>query len=300
MSRVLTTMPAIALALTVLTGCGLAQDASGTSTPNADTASATGDPQAKRHRMEAIRADCMKSKGFKHIPYVPPLEKPSAQKAKMMNGDYAAMREEREKYGFDVFFAYVYPGDPRHVLKESQMTQDPNNKLHDSLSSTQQQARKVADDACYTAAFNEITGKRYTSRENRADQVDALRARARTRELDGDARLVELAAAFGDCLKGKGYPVPSLKPTAISTSGEDRFNAEFFKAIDELMAMKDEGTASSDELTPETARPYFVKERKAALDDLECGKDFYAAFLPKEQKIKAEVQRESGETDELQ
>ncbi|MEV8630057.1 hypothetical protein AB0395_00230 [Streptosporangium sp. NPDC051023] len=293
MSRVLTTMPAIALALTVLTGCGLAQDASGTSTPNADTASATGDPQAKRHRMEAIRADCMKSKGFTYLPYVPPLRKPSAQQVRARNGDYTAMREEREKYGFDVFFSFAYPGARERDTNVRRV--DPNEKIYTSLSNTQMNAWNEANDACYTAAFNELTGKRYTSWQDIGDQMDALRARARTRELDGDARLVELAAAFGDCLKGKGYPVPSLKPTVISTSGYDRFNAELLRVLKEMTDLGEEEKA----FTPKMARPYFLKEVKAALDDLECGKDFYAAFLPKEEKIQSEMDEAFGAKDGL-
>ncbi|GAA3307686.1 hypothetical protein GCM10020219_006950 [Nonomuraea dietziae] len=37
-----------------------------------------------------------------------------------------------------------------------------------------------------------------------------------TRRIDGDAELVRLAATFGDCLKGKGYAITSLKPSDLA------------------------------------------------------------------------------------
>ncbi|MEV0348899.1 hypothetical protein AB0H88_24245 [Nonomuraea sp. NPDC050680] len=43
-----------------------------------------------------------------------------------------------------------------------------------------------------------------------------------------------------------------------------------------------------------TARQYLNREIKAALDDLECGKDFYAAYLPRNAEIVRRVEREFG------
>ena len=50
----------------------------------------------------------------------------------------------------------------------------------------------------------------------------------------------------------------------------------------------------SPTLTPEEARPYLNKEIKAALDDLECGKDFYPAYLPKEKAVDQQIYEEFG------
>jgi hypothetical protein len=47
-------------------------------------------------------------------------------------------------------------------------------------------------------------------------------------------------------------------------------------------------------ITPEEARPYLNKEIKAALDDLECGKDFYPAFMPKDEAVGQQINEESG------
>ncbi|MEV4186201.1 hypothetical protein AB0J28_32715 [Streptosporangium canum] len=50
-------------------------------------------------------------------------------------------------------------------------------------------------------------------------------------------------------------------------------------------------------LSPDEARPYLVGEVKAALDDLECGRDFHAAFKPRQQKIHDRVYRKFGRDD---
>ncbi|MEU1728538.1 hypothetical protein [Nonomuraea sp. NPDC005692] len=47
-------------------------------------------------------------------------------------------------------------------------------------------------------------------------------------------------------------------------------------------------------LTPAQAQPYLAKEIKAALDDLECGKDFYRAYTPKVEAITQRIAEEFG------
>ena len=52
---------------------------------------------------------------------------------------------------------------------------------------------------------------------------------------------------------------------------------------------------SQPDLTPYQARPYLAREIKAALDNLECGKDFYALYTPKKRELDLRVRREFGE-----
>jgi hypothetical protein len=47
-------------------------------------------------------------------------------------------------------------------------------------------------------------------------------------------------------------------------------------------------------LKPAQARPYLAEEIKAALKDLECGKDFYPAYAPKAMEITSRVFQEFG------
>ena len=57
MSRVLTAMPAAALAMALLAGCGT--ETMPSAAPSAEKASPAADPHGKRRQMEAMRADCM-------------------------------------------------------------------------------------------------------------------------------------------------------------------------------------------------------------------------------------------------
>ncbi|MFF5206670.1 hypothetical protein [Streptosporangium sp. NPDC000396] len=298
MSRVLTAMPAAVLALAVLAGCGQepTSGASAAGKAPATGGSATAAPQAKRRQMEAMRADCMKKKGFKYVPNVPQPQKVSKGRRQELSGDYAAMREYRQKHGFGVFFALAYPDDPEDGIGKP--IPEPNGDLIESLSKTQRKAWTAADETCYAAAFSKLTGKTVTSWNDATDQADELTTKTRERELDGDARLAELARGFGDCLKSKGYPVASLKPIAIYNNGWNMFEKERDKAQDKHIGSSGKVTFESLGMPPNEARPYLAKEIKVALDDLECGKDFYAEFLPKDMKLSEEAWNEFG-GDEL-
>lgn len=111
---------------------------------------------------------------------------------------------------------------------------------------------------------------------------DALR-QLRTRRLDGDPRLVEQAVAFGDCLVAKGYRVTSRKPTDLAQRGSRTFGAQ----LKRLNQGKREPTAKQ-------ARPYLIREIEDALDDLACGKDFYARHSPADAAIIEEIDAEFG------
>lgn len=203
------------------------------------------------------------------------------------------MRKYREKYGFGIFSVSVYSEEDT-----DQPLPNPNMELWPSLSATQRKAWDAADNVCYAAVFKKFTGKTVTSQQDVYDQVDALVLKTRKRLLDGDPRLAELAGDFGDCLKGKGYPVTSLRPTALEARGWDTFDKQRTTAVDKH---RESGAEGIDALLlpPDAARPYLAKEIKAALDDLECGKDFYAEFLPMDKKVEDEVWDQFGRKDGL-
>ncbi|MFF5213222.1 hypothetical protein [Streptosporangium sp. NPDC000396] len=280
----------VALSLAVLTACGSepapAPRPAAAPTPNKAS-------QAAR-QVERIKADCMKQKGFTYTPFVQPPEKESETERRAEQGDYAAMKEFRAKYGFRVFAAHVYPNDPASgAFVREAIAPDPNDRYRTALNDTQLEAYQEAEDACFAKGMQKVLHKKVSSLFELVTQLHERSEQIEERELDGDPRLVELAVSFGDCLKAKGYPVTSLKPTAMEDRGQEAFR-------DERKAMKEKFGPSENSnlpnLKPDQARPYLVKEIKAALDDLECGKDFYAVYAPKKQEIRLRVRAEFGET----
>jgi hypothetical protein len=296
MSRVLTAMPAATLALALLAGCGA--ETTPSAVPAAGKASSAADPPGKRRQMEAMRADCMKQKGFKYVPNVPaPSQTISEERRLELNGDYPSMLKYREKHGFGVYFAFAYPDDPEEGIPDP--IPDPNMELAQSLSKTQYNAWSAADNACYAAAFTMLTGKKASSMDDVYAQADNIYIKTKERQLDGDPQLVELAGDFGDCLKSKGYPVASLKPTAMVFNIWEIFEKERTANLIKRTKSGEAQTVEAMRMPPDEARLHLAKEIKVSLDDLECGKDFYAAFRPRDSKLLEETWNGFGRKDGL-
>ncbi|MDP9848409.1 hypothetical protein [Streptosporangium lutulentum] len=271
-----------ALALAVLTGCGSESAPAPVAAPTQD------DVTQPAWRIERIKADCMKQKGFTYVPFVAPPQKQSELERKAVEGDYKAMKEFRTKYGFQIFAAHVYPDDPASgALVPEAFATNPNDRILGSLNKTQFTAYQDAENSCFDKGTQEVLHKKASSRYDLATQLSEMTDQLTSREIAGDPKLVELAAPFGDCLKAKGYPVPFLTPTALVIRGQEAFRAEEHK-----FGRGENG--SRPDLTPDQARPYLAREIKAALDDLECGKDFYAAYTPKKRELDLQVRREFG------
>ncbi|MEV2267643.1 hypothetical protein [Nonomuraea africana] len=279
------------LALTLVAGCG------GTA---AETAAPSPGGQGVEQRKEAEMATCMKQKGFKYVAYVRPPVQLSDQRKKASSGDYESMRAERAKHGFGHFSLYVYPKEhPNPMVKPDNPDIDPNWAIQGSLSEEQRKAYQSAKDACYAAALKKVTGKDVKSVIDHYDVAEKARDQALARELDTDPSLAEKAQVMADCLKGKGYRVGKTNPTAIAERGTAEIRAqvvEIGKTDDIDDSKLTPGQYYEPSLTAEEARPYLTKEIKVALDDLECGKDFYAAYLPKQQEIFKRIDAEFGMT----
>ncbi|WP_204031966.1 hypothetical protein [Sinosporangium siamense] len=246
--------------LVAVTGCGSTGEARPSAAPPVD-------PQNKQRESQAQIAACMKGKGFTYHAVVSTPDLPEEQK-KEMSGDYEAMKKYRSKYGFGWAASIVYPND-----QSSRMTitvgegSDPNSKVVAGLSKEQRKAYFAAVETCMLETFNKATGRKMTSMQEAAKIQSEMFKQAINREVNGDARLVELAGEFAGCLKGKGYTVTSQQPDKIASSTEGPFGQELNKL--------------GEKATPEQARPLLAREIKAALDDLECGRQFYAAYRPK-------------------
>jgi hypothetical protein len=186
------------------------------------------------------------------------------------------MKKHRSKYGFGFAASIVYPNDPgggRLALRADSDASDgdPNAKVVAGLSQAEREAYRKAMDGCTLEMINKATGRKLTSMEDAAKAQHDMIKQAIAREIDGDPRLVELAGPFADCLKSKGYRVTSQRPSEIARSTEQPFLQELVKL--------------GPKRTPDQARPFLAREIKAALDDLECGKEFYAAYRPKSNAV---------------
>ncbi|MFE3448450.1 hypothetical protein ACFXJ8_05895 [Nonomuraea sp. NPDC059194] len=259
------------LSLALISGCA----AESTATP----APAKGpDP---RPRMEQIKADCMKQKGFKYVPYITP-DRPDPDLS-----SYEAMKTYRQKYGFGVFGQFVFPKDPLTGSIESDPGKnDPNRAISAKLNDSQHEAYNEAKDGCYQKAAKEVLKKEAESMLDGATLLRGAREELEATEIDGDPELVALASDMGKCLVGKGRRVSSTQPTTLAKRGEELFWDEMEKLGDNPHEMPD--------ITPEQARPHLDKEVKAALEDLECGKEFYTRYAPKKASISARVWAEYG------
>ncbi|MFC5825178.1 hypothetical protein [Nonomuraea insulae] len=283
---------AMSFSAAVLCGCGGAAQSAQPS-PAASTAAA----KDKKHQFEAAKADCMKQKGFKYVAYVAPEKQESDEDRKIASGDYQAMKTYREKYGFGVYAVYAYPKEMAPEGMAGNPVKDPNRKMLSSLSNAQLVAYNEAKNACMGVAGKKVLGLTLKSNLDYFSQMAKAHKRAKAAELDGDPKLVELAGAMATCLKGKGYTVSDTKPSAIDLRGERTFleqQSNLGKQQEgDLQAppkmTKDTQQYQMPELTPQQAMPYLNKEIKAALDDLECGKDFYPAFIPRETTVQQRV-----------
>lgn len=257
-----------AAALTALTGCA---SSSGTQTSAAPSA----DPANQQRQNQAQLATCMKGKGFTYHPIVSVPELPEAVKQEM-SGEYSAMRKYREKYGFGMAASFVYPnegvGRMARQIGGDDGGDDPNAKVIAGLSKPQREAYFNAMNACTLEMINKATGKKLKSTEEMAKAQSEMLEQIISREIDGDSNLVGLAGPFADCLKTKGYRVTSQRPSQIVRSTEEPF-------------MKELGKFGRQSPTADQARPMLRREIKAALDDLECGKEFYAAYRPKANEV---------------
>ncbi|MET9243140.1 hypothetical protein [Nonomuraea sp. NPDC003709] len=252
------------LGLAVLTGCG------GDPAPAADGGGGGGATMDKARERETVIATCMKQKGFTYTPSVSPPRKSAANPA-----DYAAMKAERGKNGFGVFSAVVYPKPP-----ETQAP-DPNQATIDGLSGARRDAYLKILNECRVTALRQVNGLKATSVADYQDQM-ATEIENIDKTLDGDPKLLELTAPFAECLKSKGERVTSEKPVALSSRGVVLWSEQ----ADRL------GKAGT--VTAEAARPYLAREIKSALVDLECGKDFYAAFIPLQKRLTNEARVKYG------
>ncbi|MEV7992612.1 hypothetical protein AB0O67_11980 [Streptomyces sp. NPDC086077] len=279
----------------VLTGCSQSGKTSPGSAASAGSASApttaangelavpqdADEETKKQYLYQNALAACMREKGFT---YTPRVESAEAERFPFDGQDYELAKEYRAKYGYGVTYArVVYPNDVNAIGSRAYTEKyetSPDQEYRDSLSPAQQRA--------YEKAFGELVlvdGKKTElpgcrkdaelraygpekSEAERAREADAARAadRAAQQALDGDPQLVSLAQDFASCLRDEGITVTTTQPTSIGDMVKFAVNGQ---------------GENVDKLNKETARAKLAQEINVALADLECGKEFRAAYFPK-------------------
>ncbi|MER6949557.1 hypothetical protein ABT294_36645 [Nonomuraea sp. NPDC000554] len=247
----------------------------------------------------------MKQKGFTYIAYVRPEKPETDEVTKRASGDYQAMRKWRERYGFGVFAEFVYPKELDSPLAKPDNPEiDPNWAIQSKLSAAQGAAFRKASDACMVVAAKQVLGKDLKSGDDYFNQINKASDRALAAKVDSDPQLIELAAAMASCLKGKGNAIGKTTPQEMYGRGFQMFNDQADKLgraqrddVPDVAPPAKDGENKMTympDLSAAEAKPYLAKEIKAALDDLECGKDFYPAYLPKAAVVNQQVNDEFG------
>ncbi|WP_217144561.1 hypothetical protein [Streptomyces sp. AC627_RSS907] len=256
-------------------------------TPSAGTAQdgavapADADPETKKlYLLENAVAACMKKRGFEYRPHVAAPNTKAGGNA-TDGKDYELTKTFRQKYGFGIYSAAVYPDDAERVEGTGGMANDPNSAYVKALKPSQQaayikaltgsenplgQSQGSSLGGCTGEANKEV----YGSEADRKRQWEAQEERNRRsgQALNGDEQLIRLAQDYATCLRGKGLTVSNTQPTEIGDTVKFGISA----------AMPAEGVAQMDRKNAEKA---LSREIEAALADLECGKDFRSAYFPK-------------------
>ncbi|MET9344318.1 hypothetical protein [Nonomuraea sp. NPDC003804] len=237
----------------------------------------------KAVKLEQAQVSCMKAAGLEYRPLDIEKATRSAADRKALNGDYAAMRAKRATEGFGVWSELVHP-------ERDEDKDHPNNAVVMSLPEKQHKAYQTALDTCFSSSAKTVLGKDVRSLDDYYEQLDSAYDTLAGTELDGAANLVKLGKSFATCLK-----VDPAKPTRLAERGRRFFLDERTKvARGQGVSAPAEATSVRPAMTPAQAKPYLDKEIKAALQDLSCGKDFYAAYAPKAWKLQQQVYADYG------
>jgi hypothetical protein len=239
----------------------------------------TDDETKKSYLMENAIAACMKKQGFSYTPHV--ATPPAAPSGSVDGEDYALAKKSREKYGFGFYAAAVYPDDPKAGGKFGGKTPFPADDDQTGLTPAQLKAYDVAltgppakskaeekpggcDNEGRILAYGPPLS---AAAEEKAEDARKEKNRADGLALNGDTQLVQLAQEYAACLTAQGIPVSTTQPTGMATM----VRLDIGKALPEHHT-----------LTREAALPRLTQDISVALKDLECGKEFRAAYFPKE------------------
>ncbi|MGW3247922.1 hypothetical protein [Streptomyces sp. NPDC001070] len=229
-------------------------------------------------------AACMRAKGFTYTPHVS--GSGTTERNPVDGRDYALAKKYREKFGFGFFAGAVYPDDPNvwgSKAYEARESANPDAAYLNALSPAQRKAydkamgtakqlangKKVQLPGCVKDAHTKAYGPDKSQAEiDRESAANEERDRSAKQALNGDPQLISLAQQFASCLRDEGIAVTTTQPTAIG---------------DMVKFATAEQTPSSgvQNMDRDDAAAKLTQEIAVALKDLECGKEFRAAYFPK-------------------
>ncbi|MFC0107801.1 hypothetical protein [Kibdelosporangium aridum] len=278
------TMMATALTGTVLVlaGCG-AQSG----TPAGPAGPAGAEPvrdralaaqvQDQRRQAQNMIADCMKQQGFTYVPHVPAAS--ATPSAPSIRGQHPALvayedlKTFRQKYGFGVYAADVYPQDPNVAPRQPATTPNPNDAVKVGLDPAAKEAYNKAlhgvgkgNGGCVNDSMKAVFGD--TPADDAAKQAQSRQTQS---AFESDPGVVQAANAYAACLGSRGHKLSSTKPGMIEKSLHQA-----------LVTARGQGN-----LTGDAARTALDNEIHQAMDDLECGKDYFVAAKPFVTKLRA-------------
>ncbi|MFF7390881.1 hypothetical protein ACFZAE_20885 [Streptomyces scabiei] len=243
------------------------------------------DPDTKNHYLtENAIAACMKKRGFTYTP--DPGSTQNEASSSIDGADYALAKKYRQKYGFGIYSSAVYPDDP--AAPGPAENSDPNASYRDSLPAAQQGAydealgapgaaqdngryEGPAKGSCSAEAHLKVYGPAKSAAEQERENAKrAERDRQAGQALNGDQQLVSLAQEYASCLRKVGITVGTTQPTSIGDAVKFQVSAQI--------------PPDAQPLGKDEAMPKLTREIDLALKDLECGKDFRAAYWPKYKK----------------
>jgi hypothetical protein len=242
----------------------------------------------KQYLLENAIAACMKKQGFTYTPVAP--EDPVAS-WDTYGADYALTKKYRQKYGFGVYAGIVYPDDAGasgSAAAQQNSNKTPNADYVDTLTPEQKAAYDKALGAFpdpkageknWTGCQGEADKKVYGSSSAQERGTEATnRNQANAQALNGDPKLVALAQSYASCLRKEGISVTTTQPTGI---GEMVRLQALSSAPAGTIPTVDKDGNTQEPMSKEEALPLLTKDIELAMRDLECGKEFRAAYFPK-------------------
>ncbi|MGI5140905.1 hypothetical protein [Streptomyces sp. CA-106110] len=256
-----------------------------------DVPSDAGADLKKQYLMENAIAACMKKQGFTYTPVAP--EDPAASWA-TDGADYKLTKKYRQKYGFGIYAGLVYPNDPQapgSKASQENSTDTPNADYVARLTSEQKAAYDKALGGppdpkagggdkgwtgCQGAANTQVYGSA-SPQERSAATAEQNQANAQA--LNGDPKLIALAQSYASCLKAHGIAVTTTQPTGIGDMV--KLQATTSAPDGAHMGAVNSGGSPLDTMSKDEALPLLTKDIGLAMQDLDYGKEFRAAYFPK-------------------
>jgi hypothetical protein len=160
----------------------------------------------------------MEQQGFTYVPHAP-AESPTPSSPSIRGQHpalvaYEDLKTFRQKYGFGVYAADVYPEDPNVAPRRPTTTPNPNDAIKASLAPAAKEAYNKAlygggkgDGGCVNDSMKAVFGD--TPADDAAKQAQTRQTQS---AFESDPGVVKAANAYAACLTDRGHKLSSTKP----------------------------------------------------------------------------------------